>query len=251
MGRRKRRQACKSLNRKEETLVGIHPLTRPVFPARVRTDRPANRRLPDVYRLLADVANRDVPEGDLARDAKVALIEAALLAADEPLPPRRLGAAAGVPSTAEVRRLVARLQTLYDEDGTAFQVEELAGGYQLLTRPEYHPWLARLRRVGADLKLTPATRETLAIVAYRQPITRADLEAVRGVQSGELLRQLMEKGFVRIAGRDDSLGRPVLYGTTKKFLQAFGLKSLRDLPSVQDLTPPGKCRKKDEGEAGS
>jgi segregation and condensation protein B len=154
-----------------------------------------------------------------------------------------------VASTAEVRRLVARLQTLYDEDGTAFQVEELAGGYQLLTRPEYHPWLARLRRVGADLKLTPATRETLAIVAYRQPITRADLEAVRGVQSGELLRQLMEKGFVRIAGRDDSLGRPVLYGTTKKFLQAFGLKSLRDLPSVADLTPPGKGRKKEGGEA--
>ena len=229
--------------------MGIHPLARPVFPTRASTDRPANRRLPDVYRLLADVTDRDVPEGELARDAKLALIEAALLAADEPLPPRRLGAAAGVASTAEVRRLVARLQTLYDEDGTAFQVEELAGGYQLLTRPEYHPWLARLRRVGADLKLTPATRETLAIVAYRQPITRADLEAVRGVQSGELLRQLMEKGFVRIAGRDDSLGRPVLYGTTKKFLQAFGLKSLRDLPSVADLTPPGKGRKKEGGEA--
>jgi segregation and condensation protein B len=196
--------------------------------------------LPAVYRLLADAVGPTQPEGDLARDARLALIEAVLLAADEPLAPRRLGIAANVPDVAEVRRLVARLQALYDQDGTAFQVAELAGGYQLLTRPEFHPWLARLRRTGADLKLTPAARETLAIVAYRQPITRADVEAVRGVQSGELLRQLMEKGFVRIAGRDESLGRPVLYGTTKRFLQAFGLKGLRELPTLQDLTPPGR-----------
>src|SRR5262249_41114239 len=112
---------------------------------------------------------------------------------------------------------------------------ELAGGFQLLTRPEFHPWLVRLRRSGADLRLSGAARETLAIVAYRQPIMRADVEAIRGVQCSEVLRQLMERGLIRIAGRDASLGRPVLYGTTKKFLQVFGLKSLRDLPQADQL----------------
>src|SRR5204862_3139685 len=111
-------------------------------------------------------------------------------------------------------------------------------GFQLLTRSEFHPWLARLRRSSNELRLTPAARETLAIVAYRQPIMRADIEAIRGVQCGEILRLLMEKGLVRIAGRHDSLGRPVLYGTTKKFLQVFGLRSLRDLPQSELLKPP-------------
>ena len=121
---------------------------------------------------------------------------------------------------------------LYDRDGTAFQIEELAGGFQLLTRPAYHRWLASLRRGHNDLRLTGAARETLAIVAYRQPIMRANIEAIRGVHCGETLRLLMEKGLVRIAGRDDSLGRPVLYGTTKKFLQVFGLRALKDLPQA-------------------
>jgi segregation and condensation protein B len=97
-----------------------------------------------------------------------------------------------------------------------------------------------LRRTGNDVHLSPAARETLAIVAYRQPIMRADIELIRGVQCGELLRLLMEKGLVRIAGRHDSLGRPVLYGTTKKFLQVFGLKGLQDLPEVEQLRPPEK-----------
>ena len=126
----------------------------------------------------------------------------------------------------------------------------MAGGWQLLTRPEYHPWLARLRRASADARLTPAMRETLTIAAYRQPITRADLEAVRGVQSGDVLRQLMERGLVRIAGRDESLGRPVLYATTKKFLQTFGLKSLRDLPSADGVAPPQPAKKEEEEEEG-
>jgi segregation and condensation protein B len=181
----------------------------------------------------------------LARDPRLAVVEAALLAADEPLTLRRLAAVADLEATAEARRLVRKLQALYERDGSAFQVEELAGGFQLLTRPEFHPWLVRLRRTGHDLRLTPAARETLAIVAYRQPIMRADIEAVRGVQSGDVLRLLMEKGLIRIAGRHDSLGRPVLYGTTKKFLQVFGLKSLRDLPQAEQLRPPEK-RPKDE-----
>jgi segregation and condensation protein B len=115
-------------------------------------------------------------------------------------------------------------------DGSAFRVEDIAGGYQLLTRPEFHPWLVRLRQTAGEPKLSGALLETLAIVAYRQPIMRADLEAVRGVHCGDALRTLMERGLVRIAGRHDSLGRPVLYATTKKFLATFGLRDLRDLP---------------------
>jgi segregation and condensation protein B len=125
------------------------------------------------------------------------------------------------------------LRELYDADATAFQVEEIAGGFQLMTRPVYQPWLVRAQRTGHDLRLTPAALETLAVVAYRQPIMRADVEAVRGVGCGELLTHLMEKGMIKIVGRHESLGRPVLYGTTKKFLQVFGLGSLRDLPDYE------------------
>jgi segregation and condensation protein B len=199
---------------------------------------PRNHPLPAVHRLLADRSAEAPARGESAREAALALIEAALLIADEPLPARKLAHVAGLKDAAEARRLLKKLQGFYDRDGTAFQVEELAGGFQLLTRPEYQPWLARLRRTGHELRLTPAARETLAIVAYRQPIMRADIEGIRGVQCGEVLRQLMEKGLVRIAGRHDSLGRPVLYGTTRKFLQIFGLRSLRDLPLAGELRPP-------------
>jgi len=208
---------------------------------------PANRRLPLAYRLLDAAAGGLIAQGELARDPHLAMVEAALLAADEPLSPRRLAAIAVLSDAAEARRLVRRLQALYQRDGSAFQVEEAAGGYQLLTRPEFHPWLARLRRAYIDLRLSAPARETLAIVAYRQPITRADVEAIRGVQCSEMLRQLMEKGLVRIAGRDHSLGRPVLYGTTKKFLQIMGLKSLRDLPQAEQLRPPAKVETSAEG----
>src|SRR5262249_14495510 len=146
-------------------------------------------------------------------------VEAALFAADEPLMPRKLATVAELADATEARRLVEKLKAFYEQDGTAFQVEEIAGGWQLRSRPEDHPWLVRLRRTSPDPKLSGPALETLAIVAYRQPIMRADVEAIRGVQCGEVLRLLMEKGLVRIAGRDDSLGRPVLYGTTRKFLQ--------------------------------
>src|SRR5882672_9598805 len=199
--------------------------------SRRRADRPpVNHRLPSVYRVLGDDHSKSVATGSFARDAKLALVEAALLAADEPLTVRRIATVTGLEDAALARRLLSKLQTFYEEEGSAFQVHEIAGGFQLLTRPEYHPWLLRLRQSGHDLRLSPAARETLAIVAYRQPIMRADVEAVRGVQCGDVLRLLMEKGLVRIAGRHDSLGRPVLTATTEKFLQVFGLRSLKDLP---------------------
>jgi segregation and condensation protein B len=191
---------------------------------------PQNRQLPAVYRLANKSGPDSLATGELARDAALAVVEAALLAADEPLNARRLALVAGLKDGIEARRLIRKLQSFYEQDGSAFQVEELAGGYQLLTRSAYHPWLVRLRRSGQELRLSTAARETLTVIAYRQPIMRADIEAVRGVQCADVLRLLMEKGLVRIVGRHDSLGRPVLYGTTKKFLQVFGLKSIKELP---------------------
>jgi segregation and condensation protein B len=167
--------------------------------------------------------------------------------ADEPLTARRIAALAGLSDAAEANRLVNRLRELYRLDDSAFQVADLAGGYQLLTRPEFHPWLARLRQAVPETQLTAAARETLAIVAYRQPVTRADVEAIRGVGSSDVLERLLERGLIRLAGRDDSLGRPTLYETTKKFLQLFGLKSLRELPPAEGLSVE-RDKKTKEGE---
>jgi segregation and condensation protein B len=193
---------------------------------------PRNHPRPLIERLPIDGDGERASSDPLARDPALALLEAVLLIADEPLPLRKLTQVTGV---SDARRLLKRLQDLYDQAGSAFELEELAGGFQLMTRPEYHRWLTSLKRSQQELRLTGASRETLAIVAYRQPIMRADIEAIRGVHCGETLRLLMEKGLLKIVGRDDSLGRPVLYGTTKRFLQVFGLKSLTDLPNAEHL----------------
>lgn len=215
-----------------------HPLVTPVAAALRPAARPVNHRRPLGYRLLGERAERAALASPLARDAALTAIEAALFLADEPLTAKRLATVAGVADAAEARQLVARLDALYRDDGTAFRVEELAGGYQLLTRAEFHPWLSRLRKQPSDAQLSAAARETLAIVAYRQPVTRADVEAIRGVGCSEVLKQLMERGLIRLGGRDESLGRPALYESTKKFLQLFGLKSLKDLPPGEGLFPP-------------
>jgi segregation and condensation protein B len=196
-----------------------------------------NASLPSVYRRLCGDDDADGSRDPLGREPVLALLEAALLIADEPLPIRKLAQVLDMPDATAVRRLLKKLQDFYAADGSAFELEELAGGFQLLTRPEYHRWLSSLRQSQVGLRLMPASRETLAIVAYRQPIVRADIEAIRGVHCGETLRLLMEKGLIKITGRHDSLGRPVLYGTTKRFLQVFGLKSLKDLPNADALGP--------------
>lgn len=209
------------------------PTVRPMGPmARRRADRyPDNARLPSAYRSPSDqpIGPADDPH---ARSPKLARVEAALFLADDPLPARKLASAAGLTDTAEARALVNQLRAWYDADGAAFQIEEIAGGYQVLTRPAYRPWLLRAQRIGGETRMTPAALETLAIVAYRQPIVRAEVESIRGVACAEILTHLMEKGLIKIVGRHESLGRPVQYGTTKKFLQSFGLSSLKDLPSA-------------------
>ena len=172
------------------------------------------------------------------RDPLLARVEATLLASREPVSPRRLVKVVGLADTGEVRRLVQRLSEMLRDNGSAFYVEEIAGGYQLLTRPEFRPWLEKVCRTQSDIPLSGPMLETLAIVAYRQPICRADVESIRGVQVGEILRHLLDKGLIRIAGKDDSLGRPFLYGTTQQFLQVFGLRNLHELPMVEALAKP-------------
>jgi segregation and condensation protein B len=159
-------------------------------------------------------------------------IEAALMAADEPLTIRHFSGLCGAEGSDGVENVLRKLAQHYETVGSAFHLVELAGGYQLMTRPEFHPWLVRTGHGTAPMRLSSAASETLAIIAYRQPIMRANIEAIRGVQSSEVLHVLLERGLVRIVGRHESLGRPVLYGTTKRFMQVFGLKSLGDLPSI-------------------
>ncbi len=169
------------------------------------------------------------------RTPKLARLEAALLVASGALSTKKLTQFAMLADTTEALTLIHQLNVAYDQSRSAFRIERVATGYQLLTRPKFAPWLDRLHQRQTQLKLSTPAMETLAIVAYRQPITRADVEAVRGVASTEMLKQLMERNLVRITGEDDSLGRPYLYGTTRHFLEHFGLRSTADLPMADQL----------------
>lgn len=160
-------------------------------------------------------------------------LEAVLLVARTPLTPRKLADLALLADATEARTLVRQLNQIYQQLGRAVRIELVAGGYQLMTRPALAPWLAQLGHLPAPQRLSTPVLETLAVVAYRQPVTRAGVEAVRGVSCGELLRQLMDRNLIRIAGRSEELGRPYLYGTTKRFLQLFGLGRLDDLPPIE------------------
>jgi len=167
------------------------------------------------------------------------IVEALLFASDEPVPVERLADAAGEDVTVDqVRQAVGDLVQEYDATGRAFTVEEIAGGFQLFTRPEHNKYLKKLLRARQQARFTQAALETLAIIAYKQPIMRAEIEDIRGVACGDMIRTLMEKGLVRIAGRSEQLGRALLYGTTKKFLQVFGLGSVKDLPDAKQLVEP-------------
>ena len=160
-------------------------------------------------------------------------LEAVLLLAKTPLSLRKLCQMAHLADATEARTLIRQLNITFEEYGRAIRVEQVAGGYRLMTRSALSPWLARLGHLPAPLRLSTPMMETLSVVAYRQPVSRADVEAVRGVGCGELLRQTMERDLVRIVGRSEELGRPYLYGTTKRFLQLFGLSNIDALPAIQ------------------
>lgn len=161
-------------------------------------------------------------------------LEALLFASGQALSAARLANALGLEAPA-VQAALEELALAWRAREGAIELVEIAGGWRFLTRAAFHADVAALRRKAEVERLSPASLETLAVVAYRQPLTRADIEAVRGVQCGPVLRLLLDRDLIRITGRSADPGHPLLYGTTKRFLDHFGLKSLKALPDVKDL----------------
>ncbi len=191
----------------------------------------------------------DVPDGRDARptgdarptavDADLAgMVEAILFTASKSAQSSRIADAAGLTGdgvSARVEAAIERLNAEYDSTGRAFRIERVAGGWRVLTRPEYADAVASFLNLGAGARLSRAAVETLSIIAYRQPIARAELESIRGVACGEVLRSLLERRLIEITGRAEEVGRPMLYGTTRAFLEQFGLASVKDLPPVESI----------------
>ena len=170
----------------------------------------------------------EVPPTDLPQQ-----IEAALMTTDRPLPAAKLSELLGKTGTKAINKTIEQLNGEYEQTGRTFRIEQVAGGWQILTLPKYADILATLHKSRQQSRLSPAALETLAIIAYKQPILRADIESIRGVACGEVLRSLLERHLIKIVGRAEELGRPMLYGTTKIFLEVFGLSGLGDLPKTE------------------
>lgn len=169
-------------------------------------------------------------------------VEVLIVTSDKPISAARIADALGVGIDQGGSKLVVGavkvLNEIYEETGRTFRIERVAGGYRLMTLPVFAETVARQKESRISTRLSQAALETLAIVAYRQPIIRADIEIIRGVSCGEVLRGLLERHLVKITGRAEEVGRPMLYGTTKHFLTVFGLASLQDLPDSKDLQQP-------------
>lgn len=192
-------------------------------------------RMPYAAGPTARTRRKEIASGSTVRDPRMARVEAVLFLADEPINTRKISLLANLADGTEARTLIRRLNEQYDRHGSAFRAEEVGGGFQLLTRRKFAGWLRRLVRTHVETRLSAPALETLAVTAYRQPVTRAEIESIRGVQADEMLRQLMERDLLKIVGRSDDLGRPFLYGTTRRFLQLFGLRHLDDLPRAAAL----------------
>lgn len=188
-----------------------------------------------------------MPEGaTLDIQAVKAAVEAALFASERPLTLAQLTAALEGAERKVVHQVLDELRAEYDEQGRGFRLAEIAEGWQLLTRPNHAGVIRRLHRIKASNRLTRPALETLAIISYKQPLTKAEIENIRGVGSDGVMQNLLERRLVRTVGRKDAVGRPLLYGTTREFLQAFGLKDLGELPKLTELKE--LLRQEPEGE---
>ncbi|MEJ2720627.1 MAG: SMC-Scp complex subunit ScpB [bacterium] len=163
------------------------------------------------------------------------IIIALLFASDEPLSVRKMSAVLDDIPIEDIRDAVGRVETRFGGEDSVIQLEQVAGGYQLSTNTAYAEYIARLYRGRRKQRLSKAAMETLAIIAYKQPVTRADIENLRGVGCGGVITTLMERSLIRIVGKAKVLGSPFLYGTTQEFLEYLGLNHIRDLPSMEDL----------------
>ncbi len=174
------------------------------------------------------------------------IIEALLFVADEPLSVERLRQTVGPVEGAEIHAALSQLQAEIEERRGGFALVEVAGGFQFRTRPEYGPWVKRLLD-PRPVRLSKAALETLAIIAYKQPIIRAEIEHLRGVDCGGVLRQLLERKLIRVLGRREIPGRPLIYATTKRFLEVFDLKDLNDLPTPREIEELGRPTLEERG----
>ena len=170
-----------------------------------------------------------------------AVLEALLFVSSEPVPVSRLTAAIGAVSKAEVEQALRRLEADLAQESRGIQLVKLAGGYRLVTKADYAPWLKRLDKAKAAQKLSRSALESLAIIAYKQPLVRAEIEEIRGVETSGVLRTLLERKLVRIVGRKEVPGRPIMYGTTKFFLEHFGLNDLSQLPPLREFKELGEA----------
>ncbi|MBI3995955.1 MAG: SMC-Scp complex subunit ScpB [Nitrospirae bacterium] len=164
-----------------------------------------------------------------------AVVEALLFVSGEPISLNRLAEVIEGADPDRIREALDRLRQNYDSAGRGLQIVEVAGGYQIATRSECAPWIRALEKIKTATRLSRSGLETLAIVAYKQPVTRGEVEAIRGVDSAGVLKTLLERRIVKIVGRREGLGRPMLYGTTTEFLQYFGLKDLSELPALKEF----------------
>lgn len=163
------------------------------------------------------------------------IVEAVLFASETPLAASEIARASGDLTVGDVESAIGELRQEYEHEERAFQIYPLGDGYQILTRPEYATYLERFDSVSRIVRLSRAALETLAIIAFRQPVSRLEVEEVRGVSVAGVLRNLQERQLIEVVDRAEGLGRPMLYGTTRKFLDHFGLRSLEDLPQPENL----------------
>lgn len=198
-----------------------------------------NRVPDDVAKDAAVEAVNSQAETIDARELK-AILEAVLFVSPEPVPVARLMAILGTVSKAEVVQALGILTHDLDQDGRGIQLVQVAGGYRLVTKQEYGPWLKRMDKAKAAQKLSRSALESLAIIAYKQPLVRSEIEEIRGVETSGVLRTLCERKLVRIVGRKDVPGRPIMYGTTKFFLEHFGLQDLSQLPPLREFKELGE-----------
>ncbi len=168
------------------------------------------------------------------------ILEALLFVTAEPIAVTRFLALLGAVTKQEVEQALTSLGQDYEQEGRGLQLAEVAGGYRIVTKAEFAPWLKRLEKVKAPSKLSRSALESLAIIAYKQPIVRAEVEQIRGVETSGVIRTLLERKLVRIVGRKEEPGRPIMYGTTKAFLEHFGLKDLSQLPPLREFKELGE-----------
>lgn len=193
----------------------------------------------------ASVEEADFATDSLDEQELKSIIESLLYVSQDPLTVDKVTSVLAGPPKVVVNNAMRALQQDYDQDGRGLHIVEIAGGFSMVTRPDCAPWITRLQKVKASAKVSRSALETLAIIAYKQPMVRADIEQIRGVETSGVLRTLLDQKLIRMVGRKDIPGRPILYGTSKVFLQRFGLRDLRDLPPLREFKDLGQGEAQD------